>query len=56
VWLGRDFGTPFAAMSKAIGDAREDKYRHRPLIIDRSPGHLSISGGGPMIAPAAAHQ
>jgi hypothetical protein len=46
----------FAAMSNANGDARKDKYPGRPLIIDGCHGHVSTSGAGPMIAPAAAHQ
>lgn len=33
-----------------------DKYGRRPLIIDRAQGHFSTSGGGPMLAPTAAHQ
>jgi hypothetical protein len=49
-------GASFAVMSNAKGDAREDIYRRRPLIIDRAGAHLSTSGAGPTFAPAAAHQ
>jgi hypothetical protein len=51
-----DIGASFAAMSNPIGATREDKYRRLPLIINREPDYLSISGAGPMMVPAPAHQ
>jgi len=39
-------------MSNSIESHREDKYRWRPLTIDRAGNHLADSGGGPMLAPA----